>query len=370
MSASRSSRRRTYREELDHHDDYDELIDQEPVKRMTRAHNHNLRSRVHQSVADSEEDMESYESDELESDEENNEEIETNPALKTRLGSPSGKRIKRRQIPDHGAPRTQPHTTDRDERNNVHRNLGIDEPDQQIRARKSSNYQSIARLLILGSITAIIALFLVLRSGNVSSQCENGMSIPAQDLRRELNVLGDFSSSFDVYDFIALFQHRIIGRPTVVHIVSTSEKLPRRTVEWLMKKQPCAGSLLLPADLGNFIERSGALAKKYESAAINPETCRVIFTVLLKNSHFDKKNRDWLESVIDDTRPFAYTDRGQIDTNDWCVIFLDHWSGEYAQQTEGWTKLEPAQVDQQIRDLTAPLWTTRFYQRVQGIFFI
>ena len=237
------------------------------------------------------------------------------------------------------------------------------------------NSSGAARWVIITLVAFIVASPLVLRNVNMSSQCNNGLSVAAQDLRRELNEGADFPPSFDIQEFIAVFKHRVVGRPTVIHLVSTSEQLPIRTVRWLHQKQPCSGELLISGQLPTFIAKSGSFAKKYESVRTEIGSCHVFFTVILKNAEIDKTNRDWLESVIDDTRPFAYLPQhsgpNTVDTNDWCVILLDHWTEALAgEQIKTWSELAPAIVQQRIRDITAPMWTSRFYQRIQAIFFL
>ena len=236
---------------------------------------------------------------------------------------------------------------------------------------RSSRQSGLARWTVLGVASVVLVLlFLTLHSGNTSSQCANLMLKPAQDLRLELLELGDFPPSFDPHDFIALFQHRIIGRPTVVHLVSKSPQLPRRILSWLRQNQPCAGQANLPGALGNFVDHASALAMKFDSAIMEPESCRVVLSVILENSEFSPRNRDWLESVVDDTQPFAYTDSGSIDTSGWCIILEDHWTGDYAKNLEDFDKLDSSSIEQRIRDLTVPKWTGRFYQRVQSIFYV
>jgi len=138
----------------------------------------------------------------------------------------------------------------------------------------------------------------------------------------------------------------------------------------LRGNQPCAGQANLPGVLGNFVDHASALAMKYESASVEPESCRVILSVILENSEFSQRNRDWLESVVDDTQPFAYTDRGSIDTSGWCIVLEDHWTGDYAKHLADFETLDTSAIEQRIRDLTSPLWTGRFYQRIQGIFYV
>lgn len=224
-----------------------------------------------------------------------------------------------------------------------------------------------SRTAILVVLAVVVASFSMLRGGYVSEQCGNSISGSAQALMAELNEFGKFPPSFDAREFIALFNHRIIGRPTVIHLVTTSEPLARRPIDWLKQKQTCSGSLTIPASHGDFITKSSSFAIHNAGKHMETGACRVFFTVLLKNSHFEKTNRDWLESVIDDTTPFAYTAKGKVDTSDWCVILLDLWTSE---MVETLSNSNPSDIQQKIRDVTTPLWTARFYQRIQGILFL
>lgn len=225
----------------------------------------------------------------------------------------------------------------------------------------------LAGIVIVGLIIMVgIASFL--RTPNVSAQCSSGLSEPLDNLKRELNALGDFPSTFDSEDFIRLFKYRIVGKPTLIHVVSTSDLLPRRLADWVARKQPCAGKLTLDGKLGNFKSIVGNKAAQFEKAQVMPGDCRVILTVTLENGKMD--NRDYLESGLDDSQAYLHTSTGQVSTEDWCILLLDHWTGERASLTTSWSGLPTEDIELQIRDKTKDLWTGRFYQRVEGIFFI
>jgi hypothetical protein len=152
--------------------------------------------------------------------------------------------------------------------------------------------------------------------------------------------------------------------------VSKDELLLSRTSAWLRQNHVCAGFFSIQANLGNFIETVSSLAYKYDgTSASDPESCRMILVVHIKDSQFDKTNRDWLESIVDDTKPTAFTRHGQFNTENWCVLLMDHWTEEFSMRTSTWSGFTAEQVSADIRDSTAPLWTGRFYQRVQATFF-
>lgn len=227
----------------------------------------------------------------------------------------------------------------------------------------------LAGAVIVGLII-MLGIGSFLRAPNVSAQCTNGFSEPLDNLKRELNSLGDIPSTFEADEFIRLFKSRIIGKPTVVHVVSTSNMLPRRLADWVARKQPCAGKLTLEDKLGNFKQIVGTKAAQFDKAQVVPGDCRVVLTVTLENSQFVKDNRDFIESATDDTMPYVHTPADQVPTEDWCILLLDHWTGARADSTETWKDLPSDEIDLQIRNMTANLWTGRFYQRIQGIFYV
>lgn len=235
---------------------------------------------------------------------------------------------------------------------------------------QASGLQTLLPLAVGVGVVLMLLAAVLLRNPNSTSQCASGFDEPLESLTKELLNLGDFPASFAAEDFVSLFQRRIVGRPTVVHLVSESTLLPRRMVEWIHRKQPCAGKLQLEAILGNLMSLVGEKAKQFESVQVSPEQCKVLLTVTFENGKFKEENRAWLESVVDDTRPFAYTNSGQIPTGDWCIFLLDHWSGERAPLIEQLKSLPAEEIEKQVKSVTAPVWTGRWYQRVEGIFFV
>ena len=249
-------------------------------------------------------------------------------------------------------------------------NVRVDRGEVPISGKQMSTGMGFITAAVVVGLVIMLCAAVVLRTPNVSSQCTNGLARPIKELESEFAKLGDFPPSFDPREFVSFFSHRSVGRPTVLHVVSNSTILPKVMVDWIHKQQPCAGKLRLEANLGDFMKQIGEKAIQFEDAHVDPESCRVVATVLLENSKFDKTNRDWLEAVLDDTRPHAITRTGQISTDDWCLLLLDHWTGEKAKILKDWDTIPWEDVEANIRNITAPLWTGRFYQRIGGGFYV
>lgn len=228
-----------------------------------------------------------------------------------------------------------------------------------------------ALFAFVGVALAIVLAGVYMRNSTTDMRCQSAYHRPTAALASELLSVGNLSPAFDASAFVSAFQHRKVGRPTVVHLVSKSQRLPHLVVDALRRFQPCTGKLALDAHAGDFRQRSSDFALSYEHSSVDLDHCRAILAVTLQNGAWAEQNRAWLEPALDDSNPFLPTDKGQASTEAWCVLFLDHWTGDRAAKIDEWTKNStPRQLEEKMRQITIPLWTDRFYNRILHTFYV